>query len=118
MYYLTYVHEILVNSIDSKVSVELIRMNIIALHIKCMMQLVGSTCKVNEDTFQLICIVPNDTPHLSQFFCESIQIKIKCSVKIMKFLSYKAGRRQVSSKKKQNILQFFKFCGSQTNEPL
>ena len=60
MYQLTYVQEILVNSIDSIGSVELIRMNIIALHIKCIMQLVQSICRLNEDTFQLICIVPYD----------------------------------------------------------
>ena len=48
------------NSIDSIGSAELIRMNIIALHIKCMMQLVQSICKLNEDTFQLICIVSYD----------------------------------------------------------
>ena len=53
-------YEILVNSIDTIGSVELIRMNIIALHIKCIMQLVQSICKLNEDTFQLICIVSYD----------------------------------------------------------
>ena len=45
------VHDILVNSIDSIGSVELIRMNIIALDTKCIMQIMQSICKLNEDTF-------------------------------------------------------------------
>ena len=46
------------NSIDSMGSVELIPMNLIALHIKCIMQLMESSCRVDEDTSQLICSVP------------------------------------------------------------
>ena len=48
------------NSFDTTGSVELIRMNIIALHIKCRMQLVQSIYKLNEDTLQLISIVSYD----------------------------------------------------------
>ena len=55
-------------------------MNIIALHIRCIMQMVQSICKLNEDTFQLICIVSYDfwmvynTPHPTQFLQFSINV--------------------------------------------